>query len=162
RARPGRRAPSRARDGERRGRSGARRRSVGHLPARPVEVAPGVALLHHRLEVLAPCHGVLDGLADDRAREPGRDVARGLPAAAEAGSGSTTVLKRRLSAADSSLTPRSRLLAVAMTLKPLIAWTSSPSSATGRAFSERIVISASCTSAGIRVSSSIRTSLPAA
>ena len=35
-----------------------------------------------------------------------------------AGSGSTTVLKRRRSALDSSLTPRSRSLAVAMRLKP--------------------------------------------
>ena len=34
------------------------------------------------------------------------------------GSGSTTTLKRRFSAEDSSLTPLSRLLAVAMTLKP--------------------------------------------
>ena len=44
----------------------------------------------------------------------------------------TTVLKRRLSADDSSLTPRSRLLAVAMTLKPLRAWTSVLSSAIGQ------------------------------
>jgi hypothetical protein len=37
---------------------------------------------------------------------------------AEAGTGSTTVLNRRRSALDSSFTPRSRSLAVAMTLKP--------------------------------------------
>ena len=41
-----------------------------------------------------------------------------------AGSGSTTVLNRRRSALDSSLTPRSRSLAVAMRLKPRTAWTS--------------------------------------
>ena len=34
------------------------------------------------------------------------------------GVGSTTMLKRRLSAADMSLTPRSRVLAVAMIEKP--------------------------------------------
>ncbi len=58
------------------------------------------------------------------------------------------------------MTPLSRLLAVAMTLKPGLAWTSSSSSGTGRLFSERMVISASCTSAGMRVSSSTRTSAP--
>ena len=36
-----------------------------------------------------------------------------------------------------------------------------PSSGTGSVFSDSTVISASCTSAGIRVSSSIRTTLPA-
>ena len=36
----------------------------------------------------------------------------------EAGTGSTTVLKRRFKALDSSFTPLSRLLAVAMTEKP--------------------------------------------
>ena len=58
------------------------------------------------------------------------------------------------------MTPLSRLLAVAITLKPGRACTSSSSSGTGNDFSERIVISASCTSAGIRVSSSTRTSDP--
>ena len=47
-----------------------------------------------------------------------------------------------------------------MTLKPLVAWTSIPSSGMGRDFSDRIVISASCTSDGIRVSSSTRASAP--
>ena len=61
---------------------------------------------------------------------------------AEAGSGSSTVLKRRRSALlESSLTPRSRSLAVAMALKPLAACTSSPSSGMGRVFSERMVMS---------------------
>jgi hypothetical protein len=43
-----------------------------------------------------------------------------------------------------------------MTLNPFRAWTSVPSSEIGSAFSDRIVISASWTSDGIRVSSSIR------
>ncbi len=73
-----------------------------------------------------------------------------------AGSGSTTVLNRRRNAEDNSFTPRSRSLAVAITLKPLAACTSVPSSGTGRVFSDSTVISASCTSDGIRVSSSIR------
>ena len=73
-----------------------------------------------------------------------------------AGSGRITVLNRRRSAEDSSFTPRSRSLAVAITLKPLAAWTSMPSSGTGSVFSDRIVISASCTSDGMRVSSSMR------
>ncbi len=76
------------------------------------------------------------------------------------GTGSTTVLKRRVSALDSSLTPLSRLLAVAITLKPLRACTSRPSSGTGSVFSERIVMSVSCTSAGMRVSSSRRAIMP--
>ena len=70
------------------------------------------------------------------------------------------MLKRRRSALERSLTPRSRLLAVAITLKPFSAWTSVPSSGTVIVFSERIVISPSWTSDGIRVSSSIRTSAP--
>ena len=79
-----------------------------------------------------------------------------------AGSGSTTVLNRRRSADDRSLTPRSRSLAVAITENPLTAWTSMPSSGTGSDFSERIVISASCTSDGMRVSSSTRAIRPSA
>ena len=59
------------------------------------------------------------------------------------------------------MTPRSRSLAVAITLKPWTAWTSSSSSGIGSVFSDRIVISASCTSDGMRVSSSTRASLPA-
>jgi len=70
------------------------------------------------------------------------------------------VLKRRRSAEDRSLTPRSRSLAVAMTLKPFTACTSIPSSGTGRVFSDSTVISASCTSAGMRVSSSMRATAP--
>jgi hypothetical protein len=77
-----------------------------------------------------------------------------------AGTGSTTVLKRRRSALDSSLTPRSRSLAVAMTLKPLIACTSSPSSGIGSVFSDRMVMNVSCTSDGTLVSSSTRAMAP--
>ena len=72
------------------------------------------------------------------------------------------MLKRRRRAADSSLTPLSRLLAVAMTLKPFSACTSVPSSGIGRVFSESSVMSASWTSVGMRVSSSIRATRPAA
>jgi hypothetical protein len=81
-------------------------------------------------------------------------------ACSSAGSGRTTVLNRRRSAADRSLTPRSRSFAVAMTLKPLTACTSMPSSDTGSVFSDRIVISASWTSDGMRVSSSTRAMRP--
>ena len=65
-------------------------------------------------------------------------------------------------AADRSFTPRSRSLAVAIRLNPLTACTSLPSSGMGSVFSDSTVISASCTSAGIRVSSSTRTMRPAA
>jgi hypothetical protein len=54
----------------------------------------------------------------------------------------------------------SRLLAVPITLKPLRAWASLFSSWTGSVFSERMVISVSCTSAEMRVNSSIRAILP--
>ena len=70
------------------------------------------------------------------------------------------MLNRRRSADERSLTPRSRSLAVAITLNPLAACTSVPSSGTGRVFSERIVMRASWTSDGIRVSSSMRAILP--
>jgi len=50
----------------------------------------------------------------------------------DAGSGRTTVLKRRLSADDSSLTPRSRSFEVAIRLKPRVAATSVASSAPKR------------------------------
>ena len=60
------------------------------------------------------------------------------------------------------MTPRSRSFAVAMTLKPLRACTSSLSSGIGSVFSDRIVMSVSCTSAGIRVSSSTRAMRPSA
>ena len=72
------------------------------------------------------------------------------------------MLNRRRSAEERSFTPRSRSLAVAMTENPFAAWISVPSSGTGRVFSDRIVISASCTSDGIRVSSSIRAIRPSA
>ena len=49
---------------------------------------------------------------------------------------------------------------MAITLKPLAACISAPSSGIGSVFSDKIMIRASCTSAGIRVSSSIRTSAP--
>jgi hypothetical protein len=69
-------------------------------------------------------------------------------------------LKRRLSALDSSFTPLSRLLAVAITEKPRTACTSLPSSGMGKSFPDSTVISVSCTSAGMRVSSSTRAILP--
>ena len=47
-----------------------------------------------------------------------------------------------------------------MTLKPLVAWTSVSSSGTGSVFSERMVMRASWTSDGMRVSSSTRASRP--
>ncbi|CAM5655797.1 hypothetical protein SGRIM128S_03232 [Streptomyces griseomycini] len=78
------------------------------------------------------------------------------------GSGSTTVLKRRRRALDRSLTPRSRSLAVAIRLKPRTACTSWPSSGIGRVFSDRMVMSVSWTSAGMRVSSSTRAVIPSA
>ena len=76
------------------------------------------------------------------------------------GKGRITVLKRRFKALESSLTPLSLLLAVAITLKPRIACISLSSSGTGRVFSERMVINVSCTSEPTRVNSSIRASLP--
>ena len=48
-----------------------------------------------------------------------------------------------------------------MTLKPLTACSSPPSSGIGSVFSDKMVISASCTSEGIRVSSSTRAIFPA-
>lgn len=80
--------------------------------------------------------------------------------------GMRTKLKRRFNADDRSLTPRSRLLAVAMIEKPGFANTmlSSPpplsSSGTEMYFSDRIEISASCTSLVDRVSSSKRPMAP--
>ena len=59
-----------------------------------------------------------------------------------------------------SLTPRSRVLAVAMTEKPLAAGTSVISSGTEMRFSESSEISASCTSAAQRVISSKRARVP--
>lgn len=76
--------------------------------------------------------------------------------------GMRTKLKRRFSAEDRSLTPRSRLLAVAMTEKPGLAKTmlSLSISGTEMYFSDRIEISASWTSLVERVSSSKRPIAP--
>ena len=56
---------------------GHRRAAAASRPPRDrlVEVAPAVAFLHHRLEVLAPHGGVLDRIADDRAGQAGGHVA---------------------------------------------------------------------------------------
>ena len=70
------------------------------------------------------------------------------------------MLNRRLRAADMSLTPRSRVLAVAMTEKPFWAGTSVASSGTEIRFSDRSEIIASCTSEAQRVISSNRASVP--
>ena len=77
-----------------------------------------------------------------------------------AGTCSTTVLNRRRSAEDSSLTPRSRSFAVAIRLNPLRACTSPASSGIGSVRSDSMVISESCTSDGSRVSSSTRAIRP--
>jgi hypothetical protein len=71
-------------------------------------------------------------------------------------------LKRRFSAADSSLTPWSRVLAVAITLNPGFAQTmfASGSSGTAMALSDRMDTRASCTSGTQRVISSNRSSPP--
>ncbi|MNS90953.1 hypothetical protein D3C72_1250250 [compost metagenome] len=100
------------------------------------------------------------GSASARPSSPTRLTTICTSSASLDGTGSTTVLKRRLSALDSSFTPLSRLLAVAITEKPRVACTSVPSSGTGRVFSDSTVISESCTSAGMRVSSSTRAILP--
>ncbi|MOA09278.1 hypothetical protein D3C78_1290980 [compost metagenome] len=78
----------------------------------------------------------------------------------EDGTGRITVLKRRFNALESSLTPLSLLLAVAIRLKPFTACTSVFNSGIGNVFSERMVINVSCTSELIRVSSSTLTILP--
>src|SRR5262249_20696024 len=72
--------------------------------------------------------------------------------------GIRTKLNRRLSAEDRSFTPRSRLFAVAMMEKPGWANTMLSVSSSGMEtyFSDRIEISASCTSLVARVSSSNR------
>ncbi len=103
-----------------------------------------------------------DGRSRERPISSTRRETISTSASAVSGSGSTTVLKRRRRALDSSLTPRSRSLAVAIRLKPRTACTSWPSSGIGRIFSDRIVMSVSCTSAGIRVSSSTRAVMPSA
>ena len=100
------------------------------------------------------------GSASATPSSPTRRATMAISSSALAGSGSTTVLKRRRSALDISLIPRSRSFAVAMRLKPAIAATSVSSSGTGSTFSDRIVTSASCTSDGMRVISSTRTRRP--
>ena len=77
-----------------------------------------------------------------------------------AGAGRTTMLNRRLRAADMSLTPLSRVLAVAMREKPFRAGTSSPNSGTEMRFSDRMEIRASCTSLAQREISSSRAMEP--
>ncbi|CAM5685999.1 hypothetical protein SCALM49S_05503 [Streptomyces californicus] len=77
---------------------------------------------------------------------------RSTSSCAVAGSGSTTVLNRRRSALDSSLTPRSRSLAVAMRLNPRTASPPGPAREPGGSSRTGCVMSASCTSAGIGVS----------
>jgi hypothetical protein len=102
--------------------------------------------------------GVSPGSSSARPSSSTRRCTICTSSSASSGSGRTTVLKRRRSALESSFTPRSRSFAVAITLKPLLAWTSTPSSGTGSVFSESTVMRASCTSEGMRVSSSTRTS----
>ena len=70
------------------------------------------------------------------------------------------MLKRRLRAADMSLTPRSRVLAVAITENPFLAASSVPSSGTDIRFSDSSEIIASCTSEAQRVISSNRARVP--
>jgi len=74
--------------------------------------------------------------------------------------GIVTKLNRRFSADDMSLTPRSRVFAVAITAKPRRAGTTSSSSGTATCFSDNTEIKASCTSAAQRVSSSSLTTWP--
>ena len=72
-------------------------------------------------------------------------------------------LNRRFSAADISLTPRSRVLAVAMTLNPVLANSDRESSGnSGIAITRSLRIDSitSCISSGQRVNSSKRTILP--
>ena len=96
------------------------------------------------------------GRSSERPRDSTRVRTISTSCSIESGSGRITVLKRRFSAEDRSCTPLSRSFAVAITLKPRRACTSSLSSGIGSVFSDRIVMSASCTSAGMRVSSSTR------
>ena len=70
------------------------------------------------------------------------------------------MLKRLLRAEDISFTPRSRVLAVAMIEKPRWAGSSWLSSGIAIVFSERIEISASCTSEAQREISSKRATEP--
>ena len=83
-----------------------------------------------------------------------------ISVAMSAGVGRTIMLNRRFRAADMSLTPLSRVLAVAMREKPFWAGTSSPSSGTESRFSDRMEIRASCTSLAQREISSTRAMEP--
>ena len=104
--------------------------------------------------------GTSAGNSSDRPIESTRICTMDTSSSSESGVGRITVLKRRLSALDISLTPRSLLLAVAIRLKPRAARTSCASSGMGSVFSDNIDINVSCTSAGTRVSSSSRPSAP--
>ena len=65
--------------------------------------------------------GGLSGSSNTLPNEATRFCTMLISSSKLSGTGKITVLKRRLSAEDNSLTPLSRLLAVAITLKPLIA-----------------------------------------
>ena len=107
---------------------------------RPSSVTPGAQLAEdgdHPADLLQRRRVVGQLQRPAELRRPGGRRCR-PPPRPWPGSGSTTVLNRRRSALDSSLTPRSRSLAVAMTLKPLRACTSVPSSGIGSVFSDRI------------------------
>ncbi len=90
---------------------------------------------------------------------------RAVSAAGSAMGWTVSKLKRRLSAADISETPRSRMFAVAITVKPgaaaAVAYGVPVSSGTAIRRSERIETSASCTSGRQRVISSTRATRPA-
>lgn len=64
--------------------------------------------------------GVSPGSSRARPRLVTRRWTMSISSAIESGTGKITVLNRRLRALESSLTPRSRLLAVAMMLNPLL------------------------------------------
>ena len=70
------------------------------------------------------------------------------------------MLNRRFRAADISLTPLSRVLAVAMTENPFWAGSSRPSSGTDSRFSDRMEMRASWTSLAQREISSMRAMEP--
>ena len=77
-----------------------------------------------------------------------------------AGAGRTTILKRLFSAADISFTPLSLVFAVAITENPFFAAISVFNSGTEIRFSDRMEISASCTSEAHREISSILAIVP--
>ncbi len=106
--------------------------------------------------------------------EAGRDAFRSSPLACcstlvltisisadrSAGAGNTTMLNLLFRAADISLTPLSRVFAVAITEKPFLAGTSRPSSGTEIRFSDKMEIRASCTSLAHREISSTLAMVP--